>query len=90
MTDPKAILDKALALIDHHLEQLKNDSTQPNEKGVLKGLSQYDAGVIDKYAKILITLTKKEPDGLENLSEAELEAIVNGQDNAPDEMGDAE
>lgn len=92
MSDPVDMLNKALVLIDQHLTQIRIDSTTINDKGTSKGLSQYDSQVIERYSKLLITLTKKtDPDAdLLEASEAELEAIANGQDNASASLGDPE
>lgn len=90
--NPQAMLDKALKLIDQHLTQLRLETTLTDEKGKTKLLSSYDSQVIERYSKLLITLTKKtDPDAdLDGATEAELEAIANGQDNASDEMGESE
>lgn len=91
-TDPQAMLDKALRLIDQHLTQIRTDSTTINDKGTSRGLSGADSQVIERYSKILITLTKKtnSDEDLDGLSDEALAAVMNGQDNVPDALGDTE
>lgn len=92
MSNPQDLLERALKLIDAHLLQIGNALVTADEKGRYASLSASDSQVIERYSKLLITLTKKsDPDAdLEGATEAELEAIANGQDNASTEMGNPE
>lgn len=84
MSDPTSLIDKAVALIGQHLEQLKIDSNAPTKDGSLKGLTQYDSQVIERYTKLLIALNKKgdsSSNEFEGLSDEELEAKLNGTNN---------
>ncbi len=78
MSDPKALLDRALVLIDKHLTQIAANKAP---------LGSGDAGTIERYAKLLITMTKSSDGGdkFDKLTDAELEALANGDD---DNVGD--
>lgn len=72
MSDPTALLARALGLIDQHLAQLQAN-TAPLGSG--------DAGVIERYTKILITLTKGDSDDeYDNKTDEELQALANGDE----------
>jgi hypothetical protein len=88
MSDPQSILDKVMVLMDQHLDQIKFQSTILTKDG-LKGLSPTDAAVVERYAKVLLTVTKQagsDPDETSTLTDAELEeqarAILEGQAHA--------
>ncbi len=75
MSDPQSILDKAMVLMDQHLDQIRIVSTY-SDKGSAKGLAPTDAAVIERYAKILLVMTKQaglEPDDTNKLTDAELQ-----------------
>ncbi len=77
MSDPKELLDRVLGLMDRHLTQISS-SPAPLGSG--------DAGTIERYAKLLITLTKSSDggDAFDNLTDEQLEAMANGDDNVGD------
>lgn len=77
MSDPKTLLDRALVLIDKHLTQIASSSSP---------LGSGDAGTIERYAKLLITMTKSSDGGdeFDKLTDEELEALANGDDNVGD------
>lgn len=93
MASTNELLDRAVLLIDQHLLQLRIDSTTPTKDGSLKGLTQYDSQVIERYTKLLLAMTKKDtaPNEFDNLTDEELEAQLNGITNEQDlsaETGD--
>lgn len=85
MSDPITLIDKAVNLIDLHLEQIRIQATLLTKEGP-KGFSTYDSQVIERYTKLLLAMTKKtEEDDLSDKTDEELEAILNErQDNVSD------
>lgn len=85
MSNSQTLLDKALVLMNQHLDQIKRDSTYITKDGA-KGLTPTDAAVIERYTKLALAMNKtSEDDDMSGLTDAELEDIVKGtQDNVSD------
>ena len=72
--NPQDLIDKALVLMNQHLEQLRIHSTFMTKDGP-KGLTTYDSQVIERYTKLMLAMTKQtgpESDENEHLTDAEL------------------
>lgn len=89
---PEQLLERIQGVMTQHVLQIESNAHSINEKGKMAGYADKDSQVIERYAKILITLTKKsgtDDDEFANKSDEELRQILNGEsDNVDDETSE--
>lgn len=87
MSQSEDLLTRVLSTIDKHLRQIDESAVKVDKDGLVKGYTGTDAGVIERYAKLLITMNKKDGDGqdeFDGMSDEELEAEALGDNNVGD------
>ena len=62
--NPTELMDKVLAIMNSHLDQIRIQATHMTKDGA-RGFSDSNAGVVDKYAKILLAMSKQAPEDLD-------------------------
>lgn len=69
------LLDKITKVMTQHVLQIDAQACEVTKEGKMKGFNQHDSQILERYAKVLITLTKKtdaDEDELDGLSDEEL------------------
>lgn len=56
---PEQLLERIQGVMTRHVLQIDSDACSVTKEGKMKGFTTYDSQVLERYAKILITLTKK-------------------------------
>ena len=85
------LLERITQVMTRHVLQIDAQACDVTKEGKMKGFTAQDSQVLERYAKVLITVTKKTEqtpeDEFDNLSDAELLALTQANDNA-DETSD--
>jgi len=68
------LLERIQGVMTSHVLQIENRAVSVDERGKMAGYSTYDSQVLERYAKILITMTKKsvDSDDLDGLTDEQL------------------
>ena len=74
------LLDKITKVMTQHVLQIDAQACEVTKEGKMKGFTTYDSQVLERYAKVLITLTKKtttpDEDEFDKMSDEDLLALA--------------
>lgn len=72
---PSELLTKTLLIMQRHIYQVEADAMKLTKEGTTRGFSATDSQVLERYAKVLLTMTKttQDPsDDIDSMSDEEL------------------